>query len=250
VLWTAFEDPFLPEGELRNPAPSLFHLNVEASIAFEEYVGMKIGVPGLTRLFLQNKVVKYLAKAAPGLHELVLLGKVWFEKDRYDHVVVDMPSTGYALAMFQSTRNFSQLFGGGPLHHDAEAMLDTFKDPARTGQVILALPEEMPLREGVELRDHLLRLFPGNEPALLLNRRFPCPRDPETGTPDQWTSPIASSAVDYVRKRAALEDFNLRIWRQAEVEFGELPYLRPRIDRDTAPLISALEQELRRREYL
>ena len=64
---------------------------------------------------------------------MVLLGKIWFERGHYQHIVVDMPSTGYGLAMFQSTDNFVKLFRAGPLYQDAVAMMKTFGDSTQTG---------------------------------------------------------------------------------------------------------------------
>ena len=225
TLWISFEDPFQPSHEVRQMAPGLWHLNCDPTKAFEEYAELKIGVGALARLFLQNKLMRYLSKAAPGIHELVLLGKVWHERLNYEHIVVDLPSTGYGLAMFQSTVNFAKLFHGGPVHRDAEAMIASFRDPRETGHLIVALPEEMPLRESLELRDYLLELFHDNPPGFVLNRRFPRSDDPDPGVPDQWPSPIAASARDYARKRTALEEFNVRLWRDDGIAFMELPFL-------------------------
>jgi anion-transporting ArsA/GET3 family ATPase len=225
TLWVTFEDPTRPAGELIQKNSNLWHLNCDAGLAFEEYAGMKIGMATLTRIFLKNKLVRYLAKAAPGIHELVLLGKVWFERNNYDHVVVDMPSTGYGLAMFQSTQNFSNLFKTGPLYRDAAEMLETFEDPKKTALVIVALPEEMPLRESLELRDYLLSLFPRNPPHFLVNRKFPrvtTPEQEEASPPDSWSEPFAKDAADYARKRSTLESFNLRLWSESGVRFQEL----------------------------
>src|ERR1700735_2971714 len=72
TLWTTFEDPMEPSTKIRQVGPSLWHLNCDAMEAFEEYAGMKIGIPKLARIFLENKLMRYLAKAAPGIHELVL----------------------------------------------------------------------------------------------------------------------------------------------------------------------------------
>ena len=228
VLWVTFEDPTRPRGELIQRGPRLWHLNCDATLAFEEYASMKIGVAALTRIFLQNKVMRYLAKAAPGIHELVLLGKVWFERRNYDHVVVDMPSTGYGLAMFQSTENFSRLFRGGPLNRDAEEMLATFSDPKVCSQLIVSLPEEMPLRESLELEEFLLKLFPKNQPGFILNRRFPhvtAEADEKTSPPDSWPGPLAGSAEDYARKRSILEAWNLKLWESRGVRYGELGFV-------------------------
>lgn len=228
VLWVTFEDPKFTLGETTEIGPSLWHLNCEATRAFEDYASLKIGVPKLTHLFVQNKVIQYLAKAAPGIHELVLLGKVWNERAHYDHVVVDMPSTGYGLAMFRSMENFARLFKGGPVHRDAESMLETFHDPLTTGHLILALPEEMPLREALELNEFLVSIFPRNPSAFLVNRIFPkIPLARETATPDQWSSPVAKSIEDYVVKRSLLENHNMRLWKDRE--YSELKYVPPTI---------------------
>jgi hypothetical protein len=229
VLWATFEDPLLPQHEIHEVSPGLFHINCEASLAFEEYASLKIGLAGLTRLFLKNKVMRYLSKAAPGIHELVLLGKVWHERENFDHVVVDMPSTGYGLAMFHSTKNFSELFRSGPIFRDAEQMLDTFRDPSICGQLIVSLPEEMPIRESLELNQFLLGLFPKNQPEFLVNRIFPeleklSPVDPN---PDHWQKPLADNAEDYVSKRVILEQFNLKIWDEEKVHYRKIAYETP-----------------------
>ncbi len=244
VLWTTFEDPTRPMGELVKISDRLWHLNCEASRAFEEYASMKIGVASLARIFLQNRLMQYLAKAAPGIHELVLLGKVWHERANYDHVVIDMPSTGYGVAMFQSTLNFTRLFQGGPINRDSEQMIDTFGDPRQTGQVVVALPEEMPLVEGLELRDFLVELFPKGEPAFLANRLFP--GNPGQGgvpaDPDLWPTPVPESDADYAEKRLVLESHNLRLWRDRKIDFAGLPFLPPPADSARDSLVERMSE--------
>jgi len=225
TLWVAFEDPTRPPGELVQKSRTLWHLNCDAGQAFEEYAALKIGMAALTRIFLKNKLVRYLAKAAPGIHELVLLGKVWHERENYDHVVIDMPSTGYGLAMFQSTQNFANLFKTGPLYRDSADMLISFQDPRHTAILIVALPEEMPLRESLELKDFLQDLFPENPPLFWVNRKFPrltTPLEEEQNPPDSWKEPFAKTLSDYATKRSILESHNLRLWSENGIHFEEL----------------------------
>lgn len=225
VLWVTFEDPTRPPGERVQKNQTLWHFNCDADQSFEEYAAMKVGIAPLTRIFLKNKLIRYLAKAAPGIHELVLLGKVWHERENYDHVVVDMPSTGYGLAMFQSTQNFANLFKTGPLYRDAAEMLSTFKDPEKTAVLIVALPEEMPLRESIELGDFLNDLFPNNPPSFWVNRKFPrvtSLEEEKANPPDNWAQPFANSVLDYIQKRSILESFNLQLWSESGISFGEL----------------------------
>lgn len=265
TLWVTFEDPTFPPGELTQQGAALWHLNCDFTRAFEEYATMKIGeefgavkigVTHLTKIFLQNKLTRYLAKAAPGIHELVLLGKIWFERNHYTHVVVDMPSTGYGLAMFQSTDNFVKLFRGGPLNRDAEEMLATFRDSEITGHLIVALPEEMPLKESLELNAFLMQMFPQNPPVFIVNRMFPDPGQGAKGelqSPDLWPSPVPSSTEDYVKKRFWLENFNLRLWRDEGISYGELKFIPPLSgggNEGGAGLVNTLSELLKTKAYL
>lgn len=253
VLWITIEDPLLPAGEITQLEPNLWHLNADFLKSFEEYASLKIGISHLTRLFLKNTLIRYLANAAPGIHDLVLLGKIWFERLNYTHVVVDLPSTGYGLAFFQSTENFAKLFRGGPLHRDAEAMLDTFRDSHLSGHLIVALPEEMPLRESIELNQYLQQLFPENPGAFIVNRVFPCPPAELinlNANPKEWKSPIAESGKDYAVKRAELEHFNMRIWRDEKIPFGILDYVPPPLTDEARSLPKHLQQQLKNRDYL
>ncbi|MEK6580388.1 MAG: ArsA-related P-loop ATPase, partial [Bdellovibrionota bacterium] len=66
VLWVTFEDPNRPAGEIKKLSPTLSELNCDAGRAFEEYAGLKIGISKLAHIFVGNKLMQYLSKAAPG----------------------------------------------------------------------------------------------------------------------------------------------------------------------------------------
>jgi hypothetical protein len=250
VLWATFEDPTRPANERVRINDRLWHFNCDATHAFEEYASMKIGVASLARIFLQNRLMQYLAKAAPGIHELVLLGKVWYERVNYDHVIVDMPSTGYGVAMFQSTVNFTRLFQGGPIYRDAEQMLNTFNDPQYTGQLIVALPEEMPLVEGLDLRKFLIDLFPGCAPGFLANRLFPGSEDAQDSSPEDWKSPVPVSDADYALKRGILEHHNMRLWRDKDIDFATLPFLPPPAQAGRDEIVAELAAVIQKSEWI
>lgn len=149
---------------------NLWTIQLNATACFEEYIILKLKIKALYSLLLGSSITQYLEKAAPGVKEMVLLGKIWFERLNYDHVVVDMPSTGYALTMFNTPINFAGLFPGGPIHRDATEMTETFSNPKETAFATVTLPEEMPLQESIELAEALLKNFPKNKSWLLVNR--------------------------------------------------------------------------------
>jgi len=246
TLWVELEDPLKPRGQLSKIAPKLWRLNCDAEMSFEEYALLKIGDSPLARMFIDNKLMRYLAKAAPGIHELVLLGKIWHESSRYESVVVDMPSTGHGLALFQSTKNYATLFRGGPIHEDAEEMILTFADSGKTGHVIVALPEEMPLRESLDLDQFLMEIFPKNRATFVVNRTFPKTGVPANipADPTNWPSPLAENPLDYLNRRVLLEEHNLRIWRDQELSFAEFGYVSPAEAHTSAAIAEVLSEQL------
>jgi len=151
-------------------APNLWSITLRSSECFREYIIMKLRLKTLYTAFLSNKLTQYLERAAPGVREITMMGKIWFERNNYDHVVIDMPSTGYALTLVHTPFNFAALFPGGPIYHDARDMIETFSDPAQTAFVVVSLAEEMPIQESLELAAELKRLMPRNPSALVLNR--------------------------------------------------------------------------------
>jgi hypothetical protein len=158
------------EQRLELAAPNLWEITLRASDCFREYIMLKLRVKALYTAFLGNKITQYLERAAPGVREMVLLGKIWYERDHYDHVIVDMPSTGYALTMIHTPFNFAALFPGGPIYNDAKHIIASFSEPDATALVTVSLAEEMPIQESTELAAELLALMPRNPSWLVVNR--------------------------------------------------------------------------------
>lgn len=241
TLLVSIEDPLRPAYELRKISAKLDHLNNDATAAFEEYAGRKIGAPNLVKIFLQNRFMRYLAKAAPGIRELVLIGKIWFETRNYARVVVDMPATGHGLTLFQSLFNWGSLFAGSPLAKDAATMTATLSDPNGVGHLIVSLPEEMPLIESLELRSHLRRIFPKADCALIVNRKFPTPATKSTFPEDR---PFAATAEEHAARKSGLEADNLELWHGER--YWEIPFLPPAREDAFAAVAGDVAEVLRR----
>ncbi len=224
TLLISIEDPLRKPFDLQKLSPTLHHLNNEATAAFEEYAGLKIGAPHLVKVFLHNRFMRYLAKAAPGLRELVLIGKIGYERKNYDRIIVDMPATGHGLTLFQSLFNWGSLFEGSLLAKDARGMIETLSDPSLVGHLIVSIPEEMPLVESLELKDHILRIFPKAEIAFIANRLFPAPHA-LPAEPSYEDRPFSRSAREHALRKSKLEQENLEIWRSEK--FSTLPFLPP-----------------------
>ena len=206
TLLVSIEDPMLEAGSIRLLSENLWHLNNEASTSFEEYAGLKIGAPKLVKIFLSNRLMRYFVKAAPGIRELVLMGKVWHEMKNFDRIIVDMPATGHGLTMFQSISNWRKLFEGSILAKDSQAILDILSDPKSVSHLIVALPKA---------------IFPKSDPYYVVNRLSPS----EGREPENDPRPFAADAQSHLARKAKTEKENLKSWDS--LKFFRIPFFPP-----------------------
>ena len=96
-------------------APGLFAVSVDPERAKEEWLGYQLKSETLAGVLGGNRLFQYLTAAAPGLSELVTIGKVWdlAQLERrtggsvFDLAIVDAPATGHGLAMLRAPRTFA-----------------------------------------------------------------------------------------------------------------------------------------------
>jgi anion-transporting ArsA/GET3 family ATPase len=148
-------------------APGLFAVSVDPERAKEEWLRYQLKSRTLAGVLGGSRLFQYLTAAAPGLSELVTIGKVWdlAQLERrtggsvFDLAIVDAPATGHALAMLTSPRTVASVARLGPVGRQAEKIDHFLRDEASTGVLMTALPEEMPVNETIEfersLRDEL-----------------------------------------------------------------------------------------------
>jgi anion-transporting ArsA/GET3 family ATPase len=144
------------------PGLSAFSANPDDSI--REWLYYQLRSRTLAGLVSGNRIFGYLAAAAPGLAELVTIGKLWelAQLDRktprsapYDLVIVDAPATGHGLALLQAPRTFAEIARVGPIHRQAQTIDAFLHDPAATAVVAVTLAEEMPVSETIDLERRL-----------------------------------------------------------------------------------------------
>ncbi|HWM08072.1 MAG TPA: ArsA family ATPase [Solirubrobacteraceae bacterium] len=144
-------------------AENLWAITIDPQQALEEWLARQIGGAGL-RVLARSSAFQYFVAAAPGAKELITIAKVWelaqsTRWDRsgrtYDLVVVDAPASGHGMAMLTTPRTFGEIARVGPIRRQAHKVRDLLTDPTQTGYVAVALPEEMPVVETLELERRL-----------------------------------------------------------------------------------------------
>jgi anion-transporting ArsA/GET3 family ATPase len=145
-------------------APGLHHISIDPEQAIEEYLADQLPSRALVDVLTSSRSFAYLAAATPGLRELVTVGKVWeLAQDArrapgaraYDLVVLDAPATGHGVAILAAPRTFAEVALAGPIARQGRTIDAMLSDPARTGVVAVARPEEMPVAETLALQDAL-----------------------------------------------------------------------------------------------
>jgi anion-transporting ArsA/GET3 family ATPase len=141
----------------REIAPNLFAMAMDTEESLKEYLKLQLRIPLLGRIGPLAKSLDFVATAAPGVKEILTVGKIaWEVKERhYDLVVVDASATGHVVGQLAAPEAINDLVKVGRVRDQTRWMLDLLSDPVITGAVVVATPEEMPVTETLELVDRL-----------------------------------------------------------------------------------------------
>src|SRR3954469_18258661 len=230
---------FRREGVVRETevqlADNLWAITIDPQRALEEWLGKQIGGVGL-RVLARSSAFQYFVAAAPGAKELITIAKVWelaqLERwDRsnrtYDLVVVDAPSSGHGLAMLTTPRTFGEIARVGPIRRQAFRVRDLLADPELTGYVAVAVAEEMPVNETLELERRLPEAVGSSLEAIVVNGMWPerfSAADAETLRSLNGRPAVAAALTSYERARAQRAHLR-RLRREASAQVVTLPYL-------------------------
>ena len=156
-------------------APGLFAMSMDTEESLKEYLRLQLKIPLVARLGPLARTFDFVANAAPGVKEILTIGKFLWEvrEDAYDLVVVDAVATGHITGHLGAPQAIQELVQVGMVRDQTGWMLDLLGDPAQTGVVIVAAPEEMPVNETLELADRLAAETVVDLAAVVVNRVLP-----------------------------------------------------------------------------
>jgi anion-transporting ArsA/GET3 family ATPase len=159
---------------------SVMAMDTEASL--REYLRIFLKVPVFGRIGPVAAAFDFVATAAPGVREILTIGKLCYEvrERNYDVVVVDAPATGHITGYLAAPQALNQLVRVGMIRSQTGWMLDMLSDEATTGVVIVTTAEEMPVAETLQLLGTIDRDTTVHPAAVVVNRVLPdlfLPRD-------------------------------------------------------------------------
>ncbi len=125
--------------------------HLTAREAMREYLDAG-GINRIMDRLPRTGLVDLVTSAAPGLADLVLLGKIrqLEHKGEADLIVVDAPASGHAVGFLMAPRGLARTTASGPVRHQADLALELLADEARCQVALVTLPEEGPVSEVIE----------------------------------------------------------------------------------------------------
>ena len=163
------------EFEPTTVAPNLSAMTMNTEDSLREYLRLFVKIPLLGRIGPLAKTFDFVADAAPGVKEILAVGKLCYEvrERNYDLVIVDAEASGHIVSQIGAPRVIRDLVQVGLVRDQTQWMLDILDDPSRTGVVVVTTPEEMPVTETIELLARLADETGVHPSAVIANRVLP-----------------------------------------------------------------------------
>ena len=234
---------------------NLSRFHVEGKSGLEEYLQLVLKSGRFVRRIVRSPIYQYFVNVAPGLKELMTVGKLWdleqkrlpgTDNPRYDLVVVDTPATGHVLSYFQMPMTAADT-AKGFVRREAQKVADLLQDPVRTAFNIVTTLAEMPVNEAIELHKNArssLRLpigclfvnqvvppfFVGADERSYRDWKNSLDQPVKKGSPQQkgWTQmerTVLACAESWRRARSIQEEYLKRLLKTCASESILLPFV-------------------------
>src|SRR3954452_9820316 len=160
--------------------PGVRAMAMDTEKSLREYLKLHLRVPVVGRVGPVAHAFEFVATAAPGVKEILTIGKIAWEalesiEGRADHdmVVVDAAASGHVVAQLAAAQTIRDLADVGPLRAQTDWMIELLSDASITSVNIVTTPEEMPVAETIELVEHIRNETHVHLGAVVVNRVLP-----------------------------------------------------------------------------
>jgi anion-transporting ArsA/GET3 family ATPase len=164
----------------RQVYPGVLAMAMDTEASLQEYLRLNLRVPVLGRVGPLAKALDFVASAAPGVKEILTIGKICWEvreaiegRSDIDLVVVDATATGHIAAQLGAPGAIRELVDVGPVRAQTQWLSELLQDPAITAVNVVTTPEEMPVVETIELVEKLRAEVPVPLGTVVVNRVLP-----------------------------------------------------------------------------
>jgi anion-transporting ArsA/GET3 family ATPase len=164
-------------------AHDLSLMTLDGRAALEEY--LRLVVPGrmLLKAVFASRLYQFFVQTAPGLRELMMLGKVFYDAGRTDAkaparniIIVDAPASGQAMSLLKMPAAARSTFGDSVVGKEASNISKMLRDRGNCAIVQVTTADSLSISETIETHAQLssIDLAPA---AVLFNRMPPAEFD-------------------------------------------------------------------------
>jgi anion-transporting ArsA/GET3 family ATPase len=159
----------------REIQPNLYAMSMDTEASLQEYLRLQMRLPAIARIGPLARAFEFVATAAPGVREILTVGKpVWEVREgHYDLVVVDAVATGHIVGQLAAPQAINDLVHVGLIRQQTGWLIDILGNKEMTGLVIVTTPEEMPVNETIELAGRVEDETDVVLSAIVVNRVLP-----------------------------------------------------------------------------
>ena len=129
--------------------PGLYAALVDRSRALDEYLGLQLHMPRSLPTRQLSNALSVLADTAPGIREIVTMGKPVFEvwREAWDLVITDAPPLGQLQSYLAAPQTITGLVPTGAVQKQAARLEATLSDPVMSSLLLVTIPEELAVQE-------------------------------------------------------------------------------------------------------
>ncbi len=183
--------------------PGLWGVALDPAESVYEYLELFYGLKRVQWMMERSSALDFVTTAAPGLRDLLLVGKVYEiearrrddGRRRFDTIIVDAPPTGRIVPFLQSPTAVTEIVRVGPIRRQSAQIREMLLDPRRTCAVLVTLLEEMPVTEAVEGVGSLADAGIATGAIVANQVVLPAVDGPDAGLVAAWSAPDVIAAA-------------------------------------------------------
>lgn len=152
-------------------------INLDARDCLREYFSKYLKKAIIYNVFIDNHLAKSFLNAIPGLDEVLILGRIYFEcseeKERnFDHVIVDCHAFGHFHNLISTPQTIIDAELSGPFLNEIVKVNNLLRNRSNSGVIVVLCPEALVATETIEFSQKLLRRKDPQILGMILNRSW------------------------------------------------------------------------------
>lgn len=165
-----------PSFDPKEVAPNLSLMALDGRRALEQYLRLVVPSRMLLKAVFASRLYQFFVQAAPGLRELMMLGKIYYEAERNaakrSHrsvIIVDAPASGQAMSLLKMPTAARTTFADSVVGKEASNISKMLRDRRHCAIVQVSTAGALSLSETIETHAELDRIHLAPA-AVLFNR--------------------------------------------------------------------------------